>query len=194
MSLEEALARRSARVENLKKICAEIIPQNCRLTFELGCGKGHYLSAYAAANPKEICLGIDIISERVRDAKRRAKNKNASNANFIKADAHEFFESLPEGVKFEKIFIFFPDPWPKKKHNRRRILQDEFLNILFRLSSDDAVIFFRTDHKEYFEAAMEVFANSQCWNAELIDELPFEEVSQFQRILPDFSTLKAVKI
>lgn len=194
MSLEEALARRLVRVENLKKICAEIFAQNLPVTFELGCGKGHYLSSYAAAHPNELCVGIDIISERVRDAQRRAKNKGAANAHFVKADAHEFFEALPEGVKFEKIFIFFPDPWPKKKHHRRRIIQSEFLKILFEISTDNASIFFRTDYAEYFDVAMEVFAESKYWSAEKIENLPFEEVSQFQRILPNFSTLRARKI
>ena len=111
MSLEEAIARRAARVKALRKLCEETFGFDSALTLEIGCGKGHYLSSYAAANPSELCVGIDLISERLRDAARRARNKNASNAHFLKAEALEFLDALPQGTRLEKIFIFVVYSW-----------------------------------------------------------------------------------
>lgn len=191
MSLEEALARRAARINNLAAECAPLWQKTPRITLEIGCGKGHYLSAYAAAFPRETCVGIDLISERVRDAQRRAKNKNAQNAFFFKAEAFEFLEALPRGITLEKIFIFFPDPWPKDRHHKRRLVQTRFLDAIREFCNPQTRLYFRTDHNEYFAAAAEVFKENSHWEILPDSALPFEEVSQFQRILPTFQTLAA---
>ncbi len=191
MSLEQALARRNERISKLGALCGGILCGREKITLEIGCGKGHYLSAYAAAFPNEFCVGIDLISDRIRDAARRAKNLNANNAAFIKAEALEFLEAMPEGIKLEKIFIFFPDPWPKAKHHKRRLIHKEFLDTLRRHSENGARLYFRTDFFEYFEWTRDAIAESAVWELSPDPELPFETVSQFQRILPDFSTLSA---
>ena len=79
MSLEDAIRKRSERIAALRKSCAEIFERSKNITLEIGCGKGHYLSEYAATFKDEICVGIDLISERISDSRRRAKNKNADN-------------------------------------------------------------------------------------------------------------------
>jgi len=191
MSLEEALMRRGDRIAALRQECAKLFGTNKRVSFEIGCGKGHWLSAYAAANPSELCVGIDLISERVRDSERRAKNKNAANAHFLKAEAMEFLEALPQDMRLEKIFIFFPDPWPKAKHHRRRLMQREFLDYIRQFASAGTKLYFRTDYTEYFEWTRDVINENTNWNLTPETELPLEEVSQFQRILPEFSTLVA---
>lgn len=191
MSLEEALQRRAERVERLRESCAEIFKTSPKISLEIGCGKGHWLSSYAAANPNETCVGIDLISERVRDSQRRAKNKNAPNAFFVKAEALEFLEAMPRDMRAEKIFIFFPDPWPKERHHKRRLMQGEFLDYLRQFVSGGAKLYFRTDYREYFDWTVDVINANSNWRLTDETELPLEEVSQFQRILPDFSTLVA---
>ncbi len=191
MSLEEAIQRRNERIENLREVCAEIFEKSQNISFEIGCGKGHWLSSYAAATPNEICVGIDIISERVRDSQRRAKNKNATNAFFYKAEANEFLEAMPRDMRLDKIFIFFPDPWPKKKHHKNRLIQHPFLDYIRQFAKSGTKLYFRTDHKEYFEWTTEKLKENSNWEVTDETELPIEEVSQFQRILPEFSTLVA---
>ena len=73
MSLEDAIRKRSERIAALRKSCAEIFERSKNITLEIGCGKGHYLSEYAATFKDEICVGIDLISERISDSRRRAK-------------------------------------------------------------------------------------------------------------------------
>ncbi len=191
MSLEEALLRRDARIKAIAKECAPIFEKSKNITLEIGCGKGHYLSAYAAKFSDEICVGIDLISERVRDGQRRAKNKDADNAFFIKAEALEFLESLPKDVVLEKIFIFFPDPWPKERHHKRRLMQHEFLDYLRQFAHSGSKLYFRTDYTEYFEWTQAVLEENSNWEILEDNSLLLEEVSQFQRILPEFNTLVA---
>lgn len=193
MSLEDALARRNERICALGEEFSKIAEGRdvSAITLEIGCGKGHYLSSYAAANPSEFCIGLDLISERVRDARRRASNKHAQNAFFMKAEACEFLAALPENVRLAKVFIFFPDPWPKERHHKRRLMQPAFLDTLRQFSTPDTVLYFRTDYREYFDWTVEAINSNSNWRILPDNTLPFEEVSQFQRILPDFSTLAA---
>ena len=194
MSLEDALRRRAERVARLRETCADIFALSQNISLEIGCGKGHWLSAYAAANPDELCVGIDLISERVRDSQRRAKNKNASNAHFVKAEALEFLEAMPRDARIGKIFIFFPDPWPKERHHKRRLMQHEFLDYIRQFANAGTKLYFRTDYREYFDWTAEIINENSNWKITEETELPLEEVSQFQRILPEFSTLVAAAV
>ncbi len=191
MSLEEALEKRNLRIKKIAEECAEIFARTKHITLEIGCGKGHYLSAYAAAFPRETCVGIDLISERVRDSQRRAKNRDALNAFFFKAEASEFLEALPRDAVLDKIFIFFPDPWPKERHHKRRLMQTAFLDYLRQFAHAGSRLYFRTDHEEYFEATRAVVEENSSWRLLPDNALPFEEVSQFQRILKTYQTLAA---
>ena len=194
LGLEEAMRRRAARVERLSGQIDALGAQKFgnKITFEIGCGKGHYLSAYGAKFKGEMCVGIDLISSRVRDGGRKNERLGNSNVFFIKAECSEFLDALKsKNIELKKIFIFFPDPWPKKRHHRRRLIQDEFLANLKGFCAPEAVLYFRTDHSEYFNRAKEAFLRSPDWEVLADSSLPFEEVSQFQRLLPVFSTLAA---
>lgn len=191
--LELALARRAVRVENLKAEI-EALPNadfGNVLTFEIGCGKGHYLSAYGASHKDELCVGIDLISSRIRDGERKNEKRGNTNVHFIKAYSSEFLDAMPAEVKFKKVFIFFPDPWPKKRHHKNRLIQPEFLSTLKAYCTSDVKLYFRTDHTEYFDWSKAIFEAHPDWQILPSEKLEFEEVSQFQRILPNFQTLCA---
>lgn len=195
LGIQQAMQMRANRIAALKKELTEILPEAAfknGITFEIGCGKGHYLSAYGQANQGEICVGIDLISARIRDGNRKNEKRGNENVFFMKAECVEFLEAFPENLKLNKIFIFFPDPWPKKRHHRRRLIQNEFLDLLKSRAKIGAKLYFRTDFTEYFDWAKDVFNNNPNWEIQPDNSLPFEEVSQFQRILPVFSTLSAV--
>ncbi|MFI3290556.1 MAG: tRNA (guanosine(46)-N7)-methyltransferase TrmB [Opitutales bacterium] len=189
-TLEDSIIAKQERIAQLKQMCNEDITKAV-ITFEIGCGKGHYLSSYAAAHPSELCVGIDLISDRIKDSKRRAENKSATNAFFYKAEASEFLEALPESVMLDKIFIMFNDPWPKKRHHKRRLMQHSFLEFIYKKCDKNTRLFFRTDYDEYFEWTKELIEANDLWELDEETPLEFEEVSQFQRILPEFNTLTA---
>lgn len=162
-----------------------------KITFEIGSGKGHYLSAYGAAFPNEFCVGIDIISSRIRDGEKKNAKRGNSNVHFVKAMCDEFLFAFPDSLKFAKIFIFFPDPWPKKRHFKKRLIQPEFLTVLKEYCTPETILYFRSDHEAYFQWSKEIFEAHPDWEFLPDNTLPFEEVSQFQRILPVFQTFAA---
>ena len=140
LGLQEALLRRSKRIEHLREEILKLPSSAGGITFEIGCGKGHYLSAYGQAHPQEICVGIDLISSRIRDGERKNEKRGNRNVFFLKASCEEFLEAMPESVKIAKVFVFFPDPWPKKRHHRRRLMQPEFLENLKSHCKNGAIL------------------------------------------------------
>lgn len=194
---KKVLEWRSQRVnairEDLEKLFSA--PENIdrKFTFELGCGKGHYLSSYGLAFPKEICIGIDIISSRVRDSRKKVEKNATDNVYFFKAEGNEFLEALPKGKKFHKIIIMFPDPWPKKRHHKHRIIQTGFMKDMYDNAEEGAMFYFRTDSVEYFDWTKNIVEQSGIWEILVGENLPFEEETQFQKYMDSWQTLVAKK-
>ncbi len=191
---EKALAENAARILALRKKFAAFVPEeilggfsNRGLSLEIGCGHGHFLSAYAAAFPSETCVGLDLISKRIERAQRKKALGGLGNVEFFKADAAEFFEAVPPKVALEKLFLLFLDPWPKKRHHKNRIIQEKTLSDWAARARAGTTIFFRTDHAEFFEWAKEKIDAHPRW--ELASGTPwiFEKETYFQSILPDSS-------
>ena len=95
MGKEWAEARRAANVARLGATLATALAGREGITFELGCGHGHWLAAYAAAHPDEFCVGIDLITHRVERSVRKQTLGRLGNVVFLKAEATEFLEALP---------------------------------------------------------------------------------------------------
>ena len=91
---------------------------------EIGCGHGHWLCELAQLRHNEIFIGVDLISKRISKANRKKQNLNQNNLFFIKAEAIEFLEALPDDFFLKNIYLMHPDPWPKKRHHKKRILQE----------------------------------------------------------------------
>jgi tRNA (guanine-N7-)-methyltransferase len=147
--------------------------------FEIGSGHGHFLTAYASAHPEKLCIGIDVVSERVERALRKRDRAVLENLHFLRAEARLFLQALPVGARISEVFILFPDPWPKLRHHKHRILQPEFLVALASHATRDCRLYFRTDHNPYFDSACAVVRDSVHW--ELLDApWPFEFETVFQ--------------
>ena len=149
------------------------------LTLEIGCGHGHFLTAYAEAHPQEFCLGVDIIEDRVLRAERKVRRAELTNVHFVRADARMLLEILPETIRLNRIFVLFPDPWPKRKHHKNRLIQPEFLDLLAKKAAFGANLHFRTDYDPYFDKALAVVAGHSDWDlTEAIWPFEFETVFQ----------------
>jgi tRNA (guanine-N7-)-methyltransferase len=154
---------------------------NTSFNFEIGCGHGHWLTSYAIKKPSLNFVGIDLISKRIEKANAKVEKRNLYNVCFCKAEANEFLEFCD--YELSNTFIMYPDPWPKKRHFKRRIVQSSFLELLAKKTKYDGKLFFMTDHTDYFNWASTLISDSKYW--ELTDsEWPHEELSYFQNILP----------
>jgi tRNA (guanine-N7-)-methyltransferase len=153
------------------------------LVWELGCGHGHFLNAYAEAHPQKVCVGIDLVGERVERSARKRDRNQLSNLHFLRCEARLFLAEWPATMRFSTVFILFPDPWPKSRHHKHRILQPEFLTALAGRCVEGTRLHFRTDYGPYFEDARQTLAQHSQWG--ILDEAwPFEFETVFQSRAP----------
>ena len=117
LELAQAVAA-TRRAELLSQLEVVLRNQPSKLTLEIGCGHGHYLAAYAATHPDEFCLGIDIIRDRLERAEKKTRRAKLPNVAFLLTEARMLVENLPKNHVLEHIFVLFPDPWPKRRHNK----------------------------------------------------------------------------
>jgi len=186
---------RKVRLLEFWENCLKNLPQdsiNEGLTLEIGCGHGHWLVGYAEKHPLEFCIGIDLITKRIEKACAKLEKRTISRIFFLKAEANEFVESIPNGLFLKKIFFLFPDPWPKKRHHKRRLIQPSFLDQLESLCENETELFFRTDHEDYYQWVRSCLSEHPAWDLKMDFEWPFEHESFFQMILPQHESLHAV--
>jgi tRNA (guanine-N7-)-methyltransferase len=126
-----------------------------------------------------LCIGVDLVGERIERAIRKRERAALPNLHFIRAEARLFLQALPAGAQITEVFVLFPDPWPKLRHRKHRVLQADFLSQIAAHSAGDCRLFFRTDYRPYFEDALAAVRNSAQW--ELVPApWPFEFETVFQ--------------
>ncbi len=179
--IEEAQAIHRQRVTALRAQLVTVPLDHPDLTLEIGCGHGHYMAAYAAAHPAEHCIAIDIIVERLEKCERKAARAGLTNVTWLRAEAADLLEALPRETRFSgRILVLFPDPWPKRKHWKNRLIQAPFLSDLAQLTAPDTPLCFRTDHEGYFAEALEVVSAHPDWIINPAEEWPFERETIFE--------------
>ena len=116
---------------------------------DLGCGDGLFLSQFAQLHPEKNFLGVEKLARRVAKACRKSAHlENVRVLNVESAYAVRYL--LPE-ASVEAFYLLFPDPWPKRRHHRRRIVTHQFLDSIHRALAEDGVFRIATDQRDYFE-------------------------------------------
>lgn len=186
------LARVEARLHALRATLAEVIsPEADNISWEIGSGHGHFLTRYAALNPGRFFIGIDILSDRLRKAEKKRASLDLANLKFIKAEAGEFIACLPPAKRFAEVLILFPDPWPKKRHHKNRLIQTGFLDRLASRMTPSGRLYFRTDHEPYLQWTQEALLAHPLW--EIVPRAPWvlEEKTVFQARADTYGSLVA---
>lgn len=184
------IADRRAR---LRTELLNAIPQRSAFIWEVGSGHGHFLSAFAAAHPGDLCVGIDIASDRVARSKRKRDRAHLGNLHFYLTDAEDFLAAMPEGMRFAEVYMLFPDPWPKRRHHKNRVMKPEFLSAVAARAGKGACLYFRTDHEEYYREAVAVVRAHPDWKESVGGTLPFEEPTVFEKRAERHFTLVAMR-
>lgn len=187
-SFSEVIAgRRASILADLAEVKA---PFSAPIIFEVGCGHGHFLTAYAQKHPEKICVGVDTASDRIARAVRKKNRARLSNLYFFRADAALFLEAMPAATRLAAVFILFPDPWPKVRHHKHRVIQPAFLAQLETRMEPGAALYFRTDHAPYFQDARSTIEHKSRW--QVVEEpWPFEYETVFQSRAESFRSLIA---
>jgi len=121
------------------------------LLIEIGCGGGRTVIGLAQQHPELNCIGCERAGEYFSLLRERATKRALPNLKVTRTDASVLLAKfLPDGIVRE-YHIYFPDPWPKKKHHKRRLLTGSFCSQLRRTLEPAGTLYFATDHKEYFD-------------------------------------------
>ncbi len=198
MEISEAHARelekQAARKAELQALVASDLADTKSILFEAGCGHGHWLTSYGEANPNTKCVGIDLISWRIRKGLDKCTKRGLRNVHFYKAELGEFLEVLPSTIKFEQTVLLFPDPWPKAKHHRRRMVQTEFLDEVARRTDVGGTFCFRSDDRPYFDWAVEHLNAHSEWEIDPQAPWPHEMETYFQKLMDAYYSVVARRV
>lgn len=130
------------------------------LEIEIGCGNGRFLAAQAAKHPETHYIGIERMLGRVRKLNRKAERLPARNLHALRLEAfYTFYYLLPEH-RLRTVYVFFPDPWPKRRHHRHRLFSPLFLDVLWMRLEEGGIVQIATDHQEYCTQIRRVFEAS----------------------------------
>ncbi|WP_243753928.1 tRNA (guanosine(46)-N7)-methyltransferase TrmB [Labedaea rhizosphaerae] len=126
------------------------------LLLEIGSGMGETTSLLAQAEPETNYLAIDVYQPGVAQLMLRAEAMGLANLRVLRGDAVTLLEDHIEPGRLAGARIFYPDPWPKKRHHKRRLVQPEFIALLASRLAEGAVLHLATDWAEYAEQMLEV--------------------------------------
>ena len=121
------------------------------LNLEIGFGSGEALISMAQNDPKCLYLGIEVHESGVGRCLNSIHDNAISNVRVIKHDAIEVMQQMLASQSLDRVLLFFPDPWHKKRHNKRRIVNQQFRDLLARLLKPGACLHMATDWQDYAE-------------------------------------------
>lgn len=185
------LEKQRQRKDALLQECQSALSDCETLFFEAGCGHGHWLTEYAERHPGQICVGIDLIAQRIVKSKAKRDKRELKNLHFFKAELGEFLEVLPAEIRFDGIILLFPDPWPKARHHRRRMVQHGLLDELARRTRRGGCFYFRTDDRDYFDWTVEHLEESAHWQIDPEADWPHERETYFQSLMDNYYSVAA---
>ncbi len=173
-ALEEILPKYKTNKQNLSEL-----NQNFEeVIMEIGFGTGDHLAHQAITHPDKYFVGVEPYLNGVAKMLKIAEEHSLNNLSIYDEDVTGLVNQLP-GEIFSKIYILFPDPWPKKRHKKRRLVQTNFISKLLNILKQNGEIRMATDIKDYAGSVVEVLKGFS--NLEVIQEAtpePFSEYSQ----------------
>lgn len=121
------------------------------LEVDLGCGDGSFLIGLASHFPERNFLGVERLLGRVKKVCRKAKQAEITNCKCLRLESKYVIEWLFPENSIDRLHLLCPDPWPKARHHKNRLIQQDFLHALFKALKPGGEFCFKTDHPEYFE-------------------------------------------
>jgi tRNA (guanine-N7-)-methyltransferase len=148
---------------------------------ELGSGDGSFLANYAKLHLERNFLGVERLLGRLRKLNRKALRAGLTNVALLRLEASYVIEFLVPAESVDALHIYFPDPWPKRKHRKNRLINERFTEVVAKALKVGGVIYLRTDDLDYFQQMTRVFnGNTGFVAVETPGELK-EVVTDFER-------------
>ena len=151
-----------------------------RLEVDLGCGKGAFLLWAAQTRPESNFLGVDRLLTRLRKVDKRVRRCDLPNVRLVRIEASYLIGRLVPDESVAVYHIYFPDPWPKRRHHRRRLFNAAFVNDLRRTLRAGGVVNVATDHEVYFQQIESMMAKCGLIRRMEVEALPEEARTDFE--------------
>jgi len=136
----------------------ELFGREAPLEVEIGSGKGLFLASAAAAAPEHNFLGVEVAAKYARFAAARLAKRDLPNAVMLHGDGLGLFRERLADASLAAVHVYFPDPWWKKRHHKRRVMNEEFLRDVVRTLRLGGSLHFWTDVQDYFAASLDLIA------------------------------------
>ena len=148
---------------------------------ELGSGDGSFLANYAKLHPERNFLGVERLLGRLRKLNKKAVRAGLNNLALLRLEASYVIEFMIPPGSIDALHIYFPDPWPKRKHRKNRLINEPFTEITAKVLKVGGAVYLRTDDLDYFQQMTRVFAANQRFEKlQTPDEL-LAVVTDFER-------------
>lgn len=145
-------------------------PKNTKLDLEIGPGTGDFFSFIATHNKDRLFIAMELKYKPLIQTTRKIKESECLNAKTIRYNARMLGDVFAP-KELNNIYIHFPDPWPKKRHHKHRLIKPDFVKTLYQLQEKNSFIEIKTDHQEYFQEIHTIFKNSSYKEVRFSDDL-----------------------
>jgi tRNA (guanine-N7-)-methyltransferase len=173
---------------------AQVFHKPQPLQVELGCGDASFLVEYARRNPDQNFIGVERLLGRIQKLDRKGRRAGLANLRGVRIESAYFLKYLLPLHAAVVLHIYFPDPWPKKKHRRHRLINEGFPGLAHAALAPGGMVYLRTDDADYFAQMNEIFSASREFKQIETPVVLAEVLTDFER---DFNargipTLRAV--
>jgi tRNA (guanine-N7-)-methyltransferase len=142
-----------------------LFPHAQPLEAELGCGDGTFLLEYAQRYPQRNFIGVERLLGRLKKIDRQGRRRGLTNLRGVRIEAGYFLEFLLPPHSVTAIHVYFPDPWPKRRHQKNRLVNERFPELCHRALVPGGAVHLRTDHGGYFDQMRAVFEAGPLFSA-----------------------------
>ena len=150
------------------------------IIMEIGFGMGEATAIIAKNHPNNGYIAVDVHPPGIGKLLARIVENDLTNLKVIEDDVHVVMQHMIPDQALDGIHLYFPDPWPKKKHNKRRIVNEGFLQLIHPKIKTGGFIHIATDWVPYAESIKEVFAGSTLFTGGVIDKPEWRPVTRFE--------------
>jgi tRNA (guanine-N7-)-methyltransferase len=157
-----------------------IFPKSDKVIMEIGFGMGEATAIIAKNHPNNGYIAVDVHPPGIGKLLARIVENELTNLKVIEEDVHVVLQHMIKDESLDGIHLFFPDPWPKKKHNKRRIVNKGFLSLIHPKIKKGGFIHIATDWVPYAVNIQEVFAGSSLFTGGVIEKPEWRPVTRFE--------------
>ena len=159
---------------------SQIFPNSDKVILEIGFGMGEATAIIAKNHPNNGYIAIDVHPPGIGKLLARIVENDLANLKVIEEDVHVVLQHMIADESIDGIHLFFPDPWPKMKHNKRRIVNEGFLALIHPKIKKGGFIHIATDWVPYANSIQEVFAGSTLFTGGVIEKPEWRPVTRFE--------------